>query len=114
MPSAEAQGGPGPDEASVHLRELAEAFFQGAPAAPAQHHSGTPPAAPATVLVDPEGRIQGLDSQAQRLFGADALQMVGSPAEAFLGKVSSGDALGTTVLLKLRDATEVPVWVTTS
>lgn len=116
MTVREAEDLPSPEEAFAALKLLAGAFFQSSPRLPEQTAADEDEAIcphPATVLVDDNGIIKGVDRYAAQLLGHEAQEVVGSFATMLFGKLP---VHAEPVLCRIRrqDGCESSVWVTKS
>jgi PAS domain S-box-containing protein len=109
------KSGPTPDEAIAMLEQLARAFLGDGSrqredtATQAEeveiHH--------ATVLLDDEGNVRGLDSAAERLLGKRAADVIGTPALALLGTLpADGEAVESRI--RRQDGSEQAIRATRS
>jgi PAS domain S-box-containing protein len=104
---------PGPEEAFETLKHLADLFLQSAPRSPRDiggADEGLVLHRPATVVADDAGRIQALDSEAERLFGWKTRDIVNSPSGTLFGRLPV-DGEQVPSILHRHDGTELSVWI---
>lgn len=114
MVGHESQSAPSPEEAFETLKRLAEVFLQGGSRLPADHGDSDNTAdlpQSATLILDEEGRILGLDAKAERLLGLRTKEAVGLLASSLLGKIPL-EGERTLSHVPREESTEFSVWIT--
>src|SRR5688572_19928341 len=116
MVEPEEQAGPSSDEALETLRQLADVFLQGGARPRAEAMADADDAKlqrPATIVVDEQGKICAVDSDAEKLLGRKAPELVGALAATVVGRVPIDDS---PLLAQVRrsDGSELTVFVTRS
>lgn len=110
----ESQSAPSPEEAFETLKRLAEGFLQGGsrlPADPGAADNTADLPQPATLIMDEEGRILGLDTEAERLLGRRAREAVDLLAGSLLGRIPL-EGERTLAHVHRDDGTDLSVWIT--
>lgn len=107
------QSGPTPEEALTTLQQLAAAFLQGSGGARQDTAAQADTIGfhrPATMLLDDQENVCGLDREAERLLRQGALDVIGVSAATLFSKLPADDQ---PVMARLhrQDGTEQPVWV---
>jgi PAS domain S-box-containing protein len=113
MPPLEGPNPPSPEQAFATLKHLADVFLQGRAHRPKDSSlldEKESPRRTGTLLVDENGKVQGFDAEAERLFGRPFKDVIGSSAEALLAKIPvRGDPIASR--LHRHDGTDLAVWV---